>query len=101
MAQPTRISASTKPTAMNAFELMTPRPCNSQDPAPRAATMTPVNFCHSLGCSFNLSFMQSIEGRLEGAGQLLFRLGGALKQKVADDQIIHGGVHKTAIRVVR
>src|ERR1051325_9591266 len=94
-------SASAIPAAMLAPRLMTLRRCNRNNPAPTATIITAVNFCHSLGCSFNLSFIRSIGDRLEAARNFLEWLRSALQKKVADYQVIHLRIDKAAIGVVR
>src|SRR3989442_703022 len=79
---------------------MTCRRYNSRDATPAAATIRAVNFCHSLGCSFSLSFMPSVGHRLERALDPCLGLGGSLQQEVADHQVIHLCVDKAAIGVV-
>src|SRR5438552_2853413 len=80
--------------------LMILRRSSNAETMASARAMTAVNFHHSFGFSFSFGVTMSIRHQFDGAGDRFPRLRGALQQKIADHQVIHLGVHETAVGVV-
>src|SRR3989475_13008644 len=87
-------------TPKSISRLMIFRRCSSAETMASARAMTAVNYHHSFGFSLSFGVTMSIRHQFDGAGDCFPRLRGALQQIIADHQVIHLGVHETAVGVV-